>query len=536
MTLRIAIAQINPVIGDLDGNTERILSAYRRAGDVDLVVCPELCLTGYPPRDLLLRPRFVDAATDALAALARQTGRAGLLVGCITRNHATRGKPIRNSAALLHRGRPVAIRHKTLLPNYDVFDESRYFEPAGENPPVPFGGHRLGLTICEDLWNGDGYARDPLEGLLRQGCDLLVNISASPWEAGKAQRRLETLQRRFASTSVHLVYCNMVGGNDELVFDGNSLVLDPEGRLIGQGPAFSEGLCITRPGKDEPRNWEDPGDVESLRRALTLSIADYLRKCGFSSALIGLSGGIDSALTAALAVEALGKERVRGLAMPSRYSSPESLEDAATLAANLGIRHDVLSIEPAFRALRETLAPLLGNGNGDATEENLQARLRGILLMALSNRTGALVLSTGNKSELAVGYCTLYGDMCGGFSVLSDVTKTQVRRLARHLNREREVIPRRTIEKAPSAELRPGQRDQDTLPPYADLDAVLEAFVEEARSAGEIAGDPETVRETLLRVERNEYKRRQAAPGPKVTPTAFGCGRRLPVARHLEIP
>ncbi len=538
----IAIAQINPTIGDVEGNLERILEAARQARGADLVVYPELALSGYPPRDLLLRRSFLDRIRAALERLAAESGPAALLVGCPTPREGPTGRPLHNSAVLLRQGRIEAVRHKTLLPSYDVFDESRYFEPAGGNPPVDFLGLRLGISICEDIWDPRelpgrrAYPGDPVSAQLEAGCDLLINISASPWEAGKHQRRLGMLQERMRPHRVPLVYCNMVGGNDELVFDGSSLDLAAGGEPRHRCASFATEVHL--PGRD-PADPSGPGHPpeECLRRALVLGIADFSRKCGFGSALVGLSGGIDSALTAALAAQALGRDRVRGIAMPSRHSSPESLEDARELARNLGIRLDVLSIEPAFEAVLGTLSPLFGGPPGGAAEENLQARLRGLLLMALSNKCGALLLSTGNKSELAVGYCTLYGDMCGGLAPLSDVTKTRVWKLARHINRDGEAIPRRSIEKPPSAELSPGQRDQDSLPPYEALDAVLESFVERGLSAGEMeaAGlEAGTVRQTIRLVERAEHKRRQAAPGLRVTGTAFGWGRRLPIARKAE--
>ncbi|MCP5521445.1 MAG: NAD+ synthase [Verrucomicrobiales bacterium] len=541
--MKIALAQINTTVGDFDGNRRLILEALQRGADAgaNLVMTPELAVTGYPPRDLLNRPSFVARNLEILAELAAATGETALAVGYVGQNRTGPGRDATNSVALLHRGERVATREKSLLPSYDVFDEDRYFEPATTNAPVEFGGVKLGLTICEDLWNDEGfwtdrrYRRNPAAELVAAGADLLLNLSASPWHLGKNRVRhamLGTLARR---SGIPLLYCNSVGGNDELVFDGASLAFDGSGGLIARGGAFVEDLLVVdtnATGIAEPLELEDE---EKLYRALVLGLRDYLHKCGFKSAVLGLSGGIDSALTAALAVAALGSENVHGVALPSRYSSAGSLADAEALARNLGIRYDVIPIEPSFQAMKSGVAPLFGDRPEDLTEENIQARLRGVILMALSNKFGSLVLTTGNKSELAVGYCTLYGDMCGGLAVINDVPKTMVYRLARWINRERELIPESSITKPPSAELRPDQKDQDSLPPYEVLDSILDAYVVECRPVAEIlaAGfDPEHVQRVVRLIDLSEYKRRQAAPGLKVTSKAFGVGRRIPIAQR----
>jgi NAD+ synthetase len=429
-----------------------------------------------------------------------------------------------------------------LLPTYDVFDEARYFEPATENTPVDFNGHSLGLTVCEDVWNDEEfwcdrrYRANPVEALVEQGAELILNVSASPWHLGKHQMRADMLASLAAKVARPLLYCNAVGGNDELIFDGGSLALDAAGKTIAQGKFFAEDLVMVDT-EASPIVCAASEDEALLHDALVLGVRDYLGKCGFRSAVIGLSGGIDSAVTAVLAVAALGKENVRGVALPSQYSSAGSLDDAQALAENLGIQYDVIPIETGFETAKQSLAPVFGDRPEDVTEENMQARLRGLLLMAMSNKFGSLVLTTGNKSELAVGYCTLYGDMCGGLAVISDVPKTMVYRLARWMNRDGEVIPASTIEKPPSAELRPDQKDEDSLPPYDVLDAILERYVVEGQSAEEIIAadfDADTVHRIARLIDLNEYKRRQAAPGLKVTSKAFGVGRRIPVAQRYR--
>ena len=541
--MRIALAQIDTVVGDLAGNEAKILAAYRRGVEAraDLVLCPELSLVGYPPRDLLLKPAFVEANLAALRRVAAATGEVGLLVGFVGESARRPGRGLTNSAALLADGQVVATRDKTLLPTYDVFDEDRWFEPATDNTPVAFRGRQLGITICEDLWNDEDfwperrYRPNPAVALAGAGAEVILNLSASPWHLGKEKTRHAMLSSLASKIGRPVVYCNLVGGNDELVFDGQSLVVDAEGRLIAQAEAFTEDFRVIETdlrGGATPRSY---ADEDLLFRALVLGTRDHLHKCGFRSAVLGLSGGIDSAVVAVLAAEALGKENVRGLALPSGFSSQGSLDDARALAVNLGIAYDVVPIQEPFAAVKQQLAPLFAGRAEDTTEENLQARLRGVVLMAMSNKFGSLLLTTGNKSELAVGYCTLYGDMCGGLAVISDVPKTMVYRLARWINRDREVIPSASITKAPSAELRPDQTDQDSLPPYEVLDAILEGYVVRSRSAAQLIADGHgeaAVRRVVRLIDGAEYKRRQAAPGLKVTTKAFGVGRRIPIAQR----
>jgi NAD+ synthetase len=543
--MRVALAQINTTIGDFAGNEARLLRAYRagQSAGADLVLTPELATTGYPPRDLLLRRHFVEENLALLQRLARATGETGLLVGFVGRSEKRPGRELTNAVALLQHGRIVATRAKTLLPTYDVFDEDRYFEPAAENLPVEFNGQRLGLTICEDVWNDEGfwqdrrYRRNPASELVAAGARVICNVSASPWHLGKERVRQAMLASLTSKTGVPVVYCNLVGGNDELVFDGASLAFNRDGRLIARAASFAEDFVVfdtdaTEPVPDDPRPEE-----ERIFQALVLGLRDYLGKCGFGSAVIGLSGGIDSAVTACLAVAALGAENVRGVSLPSQFSSRGSLDDARALAERLGIRYDVISIQPEFEAVKQQLQGVFAGQPEDVTEENIQARLRGVTLMALSNKFGSLLLTTGNKSELAVGYCTLYGDMCGGLAVISDLPKTMVYRLARWINRDQPIIPEACLTKPPSAELRPNQTDQDSLPPYEVLDAILDAYVVEGRSASEIiaAGhDAETVRRVVRLIDASEYKRRQAAPGLKITSKAFGVGRRIPIAQRYR--
>jgi NAD+ synthase (glutamine-hydrolysing) len=544
--MKVALGQINTTVGDLAGNEARILEAYQRGAEAgaDLVVLPELAITGYPPRDLLLRREFVQGNLAVLERLRVATGETGLVVGYVGENRQRPGRDATNAVALLQGGRVLATRSKTLLPTYDVFDEDRYFEPAQENQPVEFNGRRLGLTICEDVWNDEGfwrdrrYRRDPVTELVAAGVDCLVNVSASPWHLGKNRVRHEMLRSVARKADVPLVYCNLVGGNDELIFDGGSLAFGRQGRLLGRGAPFRDDFMVVDLAgtKEVPLDGET-SDEEKVYEALVLGLGDYLRKCGFRSAVLGLSGGIDSAVTACLATAALGSDHVRGVALPSPYSSPGSLDDAQSLARNLGIGYEVIPIGPAFASVKGLLERAFAGMPEDVTEENIQARLRGVLLMGLSNKFGSLLLTTGNKSEMAVGYCTLYGDMCGGLAVISDVPKIMVYRLARWINREQEIIPESSIVKPPSAELRPNQTDQDSLPPYEDLDDILEAYVVKGRSAQEIvkAGfEEETVRRVLRLIDASEYKRRQAAPGLKVTSKAFGVGRRIPIAQRFH--
>ena len=542
--MKLALAQINTTVGDFAGNLALIRKAYARgmADGAELVVAPELAITGYPPRDLLLKSGFIEGNLAALTELAQSVGEVGLVVGHVGINEKHPGRQAVNAVSLLHNGKVAATRTKTLLPTYDVFDEDRYFEPAPDNTPVEFNGRKLGLTICEDVWNDDSfwadprYRANPVDGLVKQGAEVIVNVSASPWNLGKEGMRREMLASLATNAQRPVVYCNAVGGNDELVFDGGSLALNAQGEVLAAGAQFTEALvAVDLDGTVQAVS--EPQEMALLHDALVLGVQDYLGKCGFRSAVIGLSGGIDSAVTAALAVKALGAENVRGISMPSAYSSQGSLDDSAALAANLGIQYDVIPIHAGFEMMKTSLEPIFGDRPEDVTEENMQARLRGLILMAASNKFGSLVLTTGNKSELAVGYCTLYGDMCGGLAVISDVPKTKVFELAHWINRDEVIIPEATITKPPSAELRPDQKDQDSLPPYEVLDAILERYVVESQSVPEIVTsgfEEATVQRIVRLIDLNEYKRRQAAPGLKVTSKAFGVGRRIPVAQRYE--
>ncbi len=543
--MKIALAQINTTVGDLAGNEAKILAAYRRGSDAgaELVVFPELATTGYPPRDLLLKRHFVEQNLQTLARLAAASGRAAMLVGFVDKNENRPGREATNSTALLQNGKIVTVRSKTLLPTYDVFDEDRYFEPATENAPAELNGRKIGLTICEDMWNDEDfwdvrrYRSNPPAQLVAEGATILFNNSASPWHVGKNETRARMLSQLALKTDRPVVYCNLVGGNDELVFDGASMAFNASGQLIAQGKLFDEDLIVFDLAAAQPVVAPEICEEERVYRALVLGLRDYLHKCGFKSAVLGLSGGIDSALTAVLAVDALGKENVRGVSLPSQFSSQGSLDDARTLAANLGIQYDVVAIQPAFEAVRKQLSTVFAGLNEDTAEENMQARLRGVILMAMSNKFGSLLLTTGNKSEMAVGYCTLYGDMNGGLAVINDVPKTMVYRISQWINREREIIPTASITKAPSAELRPDQTDQDSLPPYDVLDAILEEYVVKLRTTREIIamGFEEAVVKRVIRlIDFSEYKRRQAAPGLKVTSKSFGVGRRFPIAQRFK--
>ena len=543
--MKIALAQINTTVGDFEGNLNLLKKAYQSAvkSGAELVVAPELAITGYPPRDLLLKSDFIEGNLEALGELTEGIGKVGLIVGHVARNERQTGRPASNAVSLLVEGEIVASRTKSLLPTYDVFDEDRYFEPAIENIPVEYNGHSLGLTICEDIWNDDGfwkncrYESDPVESLVEQGAQIIINVSASPWSLGKERMRREMLANLAKKINRPVVYCNAVGGNDELIFDGGSLVLGKAGDVLGSGGHFVEELMVVDLNSESGPPPVQFDDMELLHDALVIGVRDYLGKCGFKGVVIGLSGGIDSAVTAAIAVKALGGENVRGISMPSQYSSTGSLDDSKALADNLGIQYDVIQIGDAFELMKSSLEPVFEGRPEDVTEENMQARLRGLILMAASNKFGSLVLTTGNKSELAVGYCTLYGDMCGGLAVISDVPKTMVYDLARWMNRDGEVIPHATIEKPPSAELRPDQKDEDSLPAYEVLDAILERYVVENESTNQIveAGFDEQIVQRMARlIDLNEYKRRQAAPGLKVTSKAFGVGRRIPVAQRYK--
>lgn len=562
--MKVALAQVNPVVGDLRFNTGKILSFISRARDAaaDLVVFPELALTGYPPKDLLLKPSFIDDNLAALERVARACTGLTAVVGYVDRNDQPVGRPLRNAVAVCGNGRILSRHFKTLLPTYDVFDESRYFEPgpppgsvAGGNV-VSIAGVRVGLTICEDLWNDERliprrlYHQNPIHDLHLAGAEIIVNASASPFVLGKHDFRLELFATQARAVGKPLVYVNQVGGNDELIFDGASCAFNATGQLIAQAKDFEEDLLVVDIASQSPTASDihpHRTGLASLHAALLLGLRDYVGKCGFKSVVLGLSGGIDSALTAALAVEALGPARVFGVAMPSRYSSDHSVEDARKLAENLGIAFPTVPIAAMHDAYESALTPLFSpGGNGtplgdDLTEQNLQARIRGATLMAFSNRHNHLLLTTGNKSEVATGYCTLYGDMCGGLAVISDVPKTTVWALSRFHNEKhgRELIPVRSIDKVPSAELRPNQTDQDSLPPYDLLDAILHRYIEEEKGHAQIVADgfdPDTVRKVIRLVDRTEYKRRQAAPGLKVTSRAFGFGRRMPIAMNYTGP
>ncbi len=547
--MKLALAQINTTVGDLAGNTAKIRAAYDEAvrAGADLVITPELAITGYPPRDLLAKRRFVDDNLARLEELIPAIGETALLVGTVEWNAPDSGRALRNAAVLIQHSRVVARRYKTLLPTYDVFDEDRYFEPAGDNLSLDWNGRRLAITICEDVWTEDLeaarlYRRQPLTEMLRAepAPDLVLNLSASPFHLGKPAVREAMLARVSQKTGAPLVYCNLVGGNDELVFDGNSLVFDAAGRVVARGAAFVEDLVLvdldTTPPLAAPA--AQPAEAE-LHAALVLGLRDYACKCGFHSAVVGLSGGIDSAVTACLATEAFGADHVIGVSMPSRYSSPGSVDDAQALADNLGIRFEQVPIGNLVRQYETSLAEIFAGRDPDTAEENIQARIRGNLLMAISNKFGHMLLTTGNKSEMAVGYCTLYGDMAGGLAVLADVPKTMVYDLARYLNRDTERVPPNSLTKPPSAELRPNQTDQDSLPPYEVLDEILRLYVEEHRSATEIVDttgiDAAVVREIVRKIDLNEYKRKQAPPCLRVTSKAFGVGRRVPIAqRYIE--
>jgi NAD+ synthase (glutamine-hydrolysing) len=545
--MKIALAQINPTVGDIDGNAEKILDYIRQAKSegAELVIFPELSLIGYPPKDLLLKPSIVDRNLERLEDLAEKTSGITAMVGCVQRNSLPRGRPLHNSIAVLSEGRIVSVHHKSLLPSYDVFDENRYFEPGPMTALARAGDRKIGISICEDLWTLQDvvgrvrYHQDPLAHLAGAGADLFINAAASPFVIGKEELRSRLVSEHAKRYQLPVVYVNQVGGNDELLFDGASSVYDAAGKLIARARSFEEDLLLVdfdhRPsGRIEPV----PGDVEAVYRALELGLIDYVRKCGFKrGVVIGLSGGIDSSVTAAIAVSALGPDKVLGVSMPSRYSSPASATDAKELAENLGMCYTQVPIDPIHRAFEDQLAPLFEGTQPDVTEENIQARIRGVILMALSNKFGYLVLSTGNKSEVAMGYCTLYGDMAGGLAVISDVPKQMVYELARYINREREIIPENVMRKPPSAELRPNQTDQDSLPPYELLDQILKLYIEEERSAEEIITrgfDPKVVEQVIVTVDQNEYKRKQAAMGLKVTSRAFGFGRRMPVAQRFQ--
>lgn len=544
--MRIGLAQINTIVGDLAGNSRRILEAYRAlvAQGAELVIYPELVVSGYPPRDLLFKRRFVADVEQATRDLAAQIGDVPALIGYTEANTSGQGRSAFNSAAFCHQGKILVSARKCLLPTYDVFDEDRYFEPASSPIVVEFGGRRLGVTICEDIWTHAMFSTrrlyngvEPVRQLATQRCDLMVNLSASPWNYGKGDVRHKLVADTARQLGCPVAYVNAIGGNDELIFDGRSVVCDASGKVIGGLAAFREELQVISVSTKAPvivhPSFEQE-DLADIYDALVLGVRDYAQKTGFKKALLGLSGGIDSALTAVIAAEALGPQNVIGVSLPSVISSQHSKDDARILAENLGIAFHTLSIADVVAAGEKTLAPLFAGRPRDIAEENIQARARGLLLMAISNKFGALLLTTGNKSELAVGYCTLYGDMCGGLAVISDVFKMQVYALSRWVNREREIIPLSSIEKPPSAELRPDQTDQDSLPPYETLDAILKGYVEEGLSRADLVAqgfEQAVVNDIVRKVDLNEYKRKQAAPGLKITPLAFGVGRRIPIVQ-----
>jgi NAD+ synthase (glutamine-hydrolysing) len=541
--MRIGLAQINTIVGDLAGNSRRIAEAYRAlvAQGAELVLFPELVVCGYPPRDLMFKKRFVSDVDQATRDLARQVGTVPAVIGYTEPNTTGAGRVAFNAAAFCHGGKILASARKCLLPTYDVFDDDRYFEPALAPTVVEFGGRRIGITICEDIWTHEivqtrsHYDLDPVKALSTQKLDVMLNLSASPWHSTKENIRITLVQDAAKACGCPVAYCNSVGGNDELVFDGRTMVSDARGRLIAGLAAFREELRVvdTTAAPAIAPNFAQH-EMRDLFDALVLGVRDYASKTGFKKALLGLSGGIDSALTAVIAAEALGPSNVIGVSLPSVISSQHSKDDAALIARNLGLAYHTISIADAVAAAEVSLAPIFAGRPRDIAEENIQARARGLLLMAISNKFGALLLTTGNKSELAVGYCTLYGDMCGGLAVISDVFKMQVYALARWINREKEIIPRSSIDKAPSAELRPNQTDQDSLPAYEVLDAILKGYVEEGHSRADLvaAGFKQAVVDDVIRkVDLNEYKRKQAAPGLKITPLAFGVGRRIPIVQ-----
>jgi NAD+ synthase (glutamine-hydrolysing) len=543
--MKIALVQMNATVGDIHGNRDDILLARHRAEQMgaDIAVFPELCLTGYPPRDLLSIPSFVESNLRALREIAAHSGRMAIIIGFVDRDPTPEGKELYNAAAFLREGEIRATIHKTLLPTYDVFDEDRYFERSHETRLVPFQGRNLGISICEDAWNDQDfwskrrYHTDPICNQVRMGADLLINLSSSPFEMYKPLVRYRMLLGHVAKYRVPLLYVNLVGGNDDLLFDGNSLAFGRTGNLIAQGKSFCEDMLLVDPDSEQAQDYREGEAMQNLFEVLAMGTCDYARKCGFKSAVLGLSGGIDSAVTACIAAEALGPQNVLGVSLPSAYSAQVSYDDARVLARNLGIHFEVITIQSVFQEYRSALSRVFAGLPEDAAEENIQARIRGNLLMALSNKFGHLVLSTGNKSELAVGYCTLYGDMAGGLAVISDVPKTEIYRLAAYINRKEEIIPASTLHRAPTAELRPNQTDQDTLPPYEILDAILHLIIDEQLSVDEAAArgfERSTVEEVARMVYRVEYKRQQAAPGLRVSSRAFGSGRRMPIAMRLR--
>jgi len=545
--VKIALGQINPTVGDFSGNANKIIDFSRRAREAGagLILFPELSVCGYPPRDLVERPTFVAKNRESVERIAAETKGIAVICGLVTPAQADTGKSVMNSAALLQDGKLAFLQSKMLLPTYDVFDEMRNFAPARHQELFDFCGNRMALTICEDAWNDKHfwnkrlYGFDPVEALVRAGGNFVLNISASPFWLGKRELRRDMLATIARNDNVPVVMVNQVGGNDSLLFDGSSVVFDREGNIIAQGKSFEEDIVYFDSATLTGEMHEQiEGEEASAYAALVLGTRDYVRKCGFKKVIIALSGGIDSALTAAIATDAMGPENVLGVGMPGPYSSKGSIDDARALAQNLGIRFELLSITEICKSYLHVLKDVFAGLKEDVTEENIQARARGSLLMALSNKFNAIVLSTGNKSEIAVGYCTLYGDMVGGLAVISDVPKTMVYRISRYVNSRRLVIPESTLEKPPSAELRPNQKDSDSLPPYDVLDAILEDYVEDMHSAEQIAKDRgfdlALIERVMRMVDRAEYKRQQAAPGIKISAKAFGYGRRFPIAAKSE--
>jgi NAD+ synthase/NAD+ synthase (glutamine-hydrolysing) len=549
-SMRFAIGQINTTVGDLAGNVNLMIETARRAaaGGAQAVIFPELAVVGYPPRDLLEKPSLYEQALAEEQRLARETAGLdlALIYGTVRPSEASTGKRAFNVAAVLRHGEIVFRQAKMLLPTYDVFDEGRYFLPADKQEVCRLLGADIALTVCEDAWNDKMfwerrlYARDPVEELVQAGARILITINASPFHMGKRELRRQIFQTAARRHGISVIYVNQVGGNDQLVFDGSSFAMNAAGEVIASAASFAEDLVFVDPETGEGDRHENLEDAcESVYEALVLGTRDYIRKCGFRQVLLGLSGGIDSSLTAVIAADAVGRENVTGVAMPGPYSSAGSVTDARALAQALGIRFETVPITSVYEQFLKLLDPLFGGRPRDVTEENLQARIRGVILMSLSNKWGALVLTTGNKSELAVGYCTLYGDMAGGLAVISDVPKTLVYQLARVANRRHPgAIPESVFTKAPSAELRPNQKDSDSLPPYETLDAILRLYVEEYLPPRQIAEQLnlplDLVRDVVNKVDRNEYKRQQAAPGLKVTSKAFGMGRRFPIAQRFS--
>ena len=555
--MKICLAQINPTVGAFEQNVKKIcrfINTAKKKG-ADLIVFPEMCIVGYPPKDLLELSGFVDSNLKALEEVRNNVTGISAIVGFVDRNAGQRGKNLYNAAAYINNKEIVSRHYKSLLPTYDVFDEDRYFEPAHSISLAKISGRKSGISICEDawganiIWHGKIHHKDPVESMIRQGAEIIINISASPFTIGKQDERLKMLTSHAKKYNVPIVFVNQIGGNDDLVFDGNSLVINKKGVIVDKALSFEEDLLMvefkgpdisagdSKPGSVGKRTQAGAGEdeIESVFKALVLGTRDYVRKCGFKKAVIGLSGGIDSAVTAVIAARALGKGKVLGVTMPSGFSSKGSVKDSKALAKRLGIAFENIPIKSVYNAYTKTLSGVFTGLPFDVTEENLQARIRGKILMAISNKHGYLVLTTGNKSELAVGYCTLYGDMCGGLAVISDIPKTMVYDIAEYINRRKEVIPIHTIEKPPSAELRPDQKDQDSLPPYDILDGVLKAYVEESRDIDDIIGrgfNEALVKDIIKKVDTNEYKRKQAAPGLKVTSKAFGTGRRMPLAQR----